>query len=106
MSDPDLRSPSKLPRVVWDRAAGELDVRPRPSSGARVDEIARAEGDAWIDCNRAHLRGLVRLDTLDSPGEVAARAESQARVDQRRPMVRRAMDVLKITELSSSKEAP
>ncbi len=68
---------------------GELDVATAPELRSRVDEITSADGDAWIDCTE--------LTFADSSGIVLTNV---------RPMVRRAMDVLQITELFDLEEAP
>jgi anti-anti-sigma factor len=79
--------------------AGELDVSTAPEFQRRVDEIVGTGGDVWVDCAAltfADSSGLVTMTRLAK----TLRAQDRRLVFTNvRPIVRRAMDVLQITEL-------
>ena len=85
---------------------GELDVATAPELQRRVDEIASADGDTWIDCTELTFADSSGLNTLTHLAQ-ALRAQNRRLVlTNLRPMVKRAMDVLEITELFELEETP
>jgi anti-sigma B factor antagonist len=107
MPDPDLR-------VVVQAAeggmrielVGELDVATAPELRSRVDEVTSAGGDAWIDCTALTFVDSSGLDTLTRLAKALRAQDRRLVLTNVRPMVRRAMDVLQITELFELEEAP
>lgn len=107
MPDPDLR-------VVVQAAeggmrielVGELDVATAPELRSRVDEVTGADGDAWIDCSELTFADSSGLDTLTRLAKALRAQDRRLVLTNVRPMVRRAMDVLQITELFEVEEAP
>jgi anti-sigma B factor antagonist len=107
MPDPDLR-------VVVQAAeggtrielVGELDVATAPELRSRVDEVTSADGDAWIDCTELTFADSSGLDTLTRLAKALGAQDRRLVLTNVRPMVRRAMDVLQITELFELEEAP
>jgi anti-sigma B factor antagonist len=107
MPDPDL--------PVADQAAeggmkielvGELDVATAPELQRRVDEIASVGGDTWIDCTELTFADSSGLDTLTRFAKALQAQDRRLVLTNLRPMVRRTMDVLQITELFELEEAP
>ncbi len=86
--------------------AGELDVATAPALRSRVDEITSADGDAWIDCTGLMFADSSGLDTLTRLAKALRTQDRRLVLTNVRPMVRRAMDVLQITELFELEEAP
>jgi len=86
--------------------AGELDVATAPELQRRVDEIAHPQGDAWIDCTELTFADSSGLDTLTRLAKALHAQNRRLVLTNLRPMVRRAMDVLQITELFELEEAP
>jgi anti-sigma B factor antagonist len=86
--------------------AGELDVATAPELQRRVDKVARAEGDAWIDCTELTFADSSGLDTLTRFAKALRAQDRRLVLTNLRPMVKRAMDVLQITELFELEEAP
>jgi stage II sporulation protein AA (anti-sigma F factor antagonist) len=107
MPDPDLR-------VVVQAAeggmrielVGELDVATAPELRSRVDEVTSADGDAWIDCTGLTFADSSGLDTLTRLAKALRAQDRRLVLTNVRPTVRRAMDVLQITELFELEEAP
>ena len=107
MPDPDLR-------VAVQAAEGglrielvsELDVATAPELQRRVDEIASAAGDTWIDCTELTFADSSGLDTLMRLAKALRAQDRRLVLTNLRPMVRRAMDVLEITELFDLEESP
>ena len=85
---------------------GELDVATAPELRSRVDEITSADGDAWIDCTGLTFADSSGLDILTRLAKALRAQERRLVLTNVRPMVRRAMDVLQITELFELEEAP
>ena len=86
--------------------AGELDVATAPELQSRVDEVIVAGGDVWIDCTDLTFADSSGLDTLTRLAKALRAQERRLVLTNVRPMVRRAMDVLQITELFELDEAP
>jgi anti-sigma B factor antagonist len=107
MPDPDLRVAVQAAEGgVRIELAGELDVATAPELQLRVDEIARAEGDAWIDCTELTFADSSGLDTLTRLAKTLRSQDRRLVLTNLRPIVRRAMDVLQITELFEVEEKP
>ena len=85
---------------------GELDVATAPELRSRVDEITSADGDTWIDCTELTFADSSGLDILTRLAKALRAQERRLVLTNVRPMVRRAMDVLQITELFELEEAP
>src|SRR3954469_16225023 len=85
---------------------GELDVATAPELQRRVDEIASADGDAWIDCTGLTFADSSGLDTMTRLAKALRAQDRRLVLTNLRPLVRRAMDVLQITELFELEEAP
>ncbi len=85
---------------------GELDVATAPELRSRVDEITSADGDAWIDCTALTFADSSGLDTMTRLAKALRAQDRRLVLTNVRPMVRRAMDVLQITELFELDEAP
>ena len=85
---------------------GELDVATAPELQRHVDEIASADGDAWIDCTGLTFADSSGLETLTRLAKALGAQDRRLVLTNVRPMVRRAMDVLQITELFELEEAP
>jgi anti-sigma B factor antagonist len=79
--------------------AGELDVATAPELQGRVDEIVRADGDVLVDCAELSFADSSGLDTLIRLAKALRARQRRLGLANVRPMVRRAMDVLQITEL-------
>lgn len=107
MSDPDLRvAVHAAEGGTRIELVGELDVATAPELQPRVDEIASGEGDAWIDCTELTFADSSGLDTLTRLAKVLRAQDRRLVLTNLRPMVKRAMDVLQITELFELAEAP
>jgi anti-anti-sigma factor len=107
MPDPDLRVAVQAAEGGMKiELVGELDVATAPALQRRVDEVARAEGDAWIDCTELTFADSSGLDTLTRLAKSLRAQDRRLVLTNLRPMVRRAMDVLQITELFELEEAP
>ena len=107
MPDPDLRvavQPAEGGMRI--ELVGELDVATAPELQQRVDEITTADGDAWIDCTELAFADSSGLDTLTRLAKALRARDHRIVLTNVRPMVRRAMDVLQITELFELEEAP
>ncbi len=107
MPDPDLRVAVQAAEGGMKiELAGELDVATAPELQLRVDEIARAEGDAWIDCAELTFADSSGLNTLTRLAKALQAQDRRLVLTNLRPMVKRAMDVLQITELFELEDAP
>ena len=107
MPDPDLRVAVQAAEGGMKiELVGELDVATAPELQRRVDEIASADGDAWIDCTRLTFADSSGLDTMTRLAKVLRAQDRRLVLTNLRPMVRRAMDVLQITELFELEESP
>ena len=85
---------------------GELDVATAPELRNRIDEVTSAEGDTWIDCTELTFADSSGLDTLTRLAKALRAQDRRLVLTNVRPMVRRAMDVLQITELFELEKAP
>jgi anti-sigma B factor antagonist len=107
MPDPDLRVAVQAAEGgLRIELVGELDVATAPELQSRVDEIASAEGDAWIDCTALTFADSSGLDTMTRLAKTLRAQNRRLVLTNLRPIVRRAMDVLQITELFELEEAP
>jgi anti-anti-sigma factor len=79
--------------------AGELDVSTAPELQRHVDEIVDTDGPVWIDCSELTFADSSGLDTLIRLAKALRAQERRVVLSNVRPMVRRAMDVLQVTEL-------
>jgi anti-sigma B factor antagonist len=86
--------------------AGELDVATAPELQRRVDEIMADDNDVWIDCSELAFADSTGLDTLTRLAKALRAQERRLVLTNVRPMVRRPMDVLQITELFELEESP
>jgi anti-sigma B factor antagonist len=107
MPDPDLRVAVQAAEGgMRIELVGELDVATAPELRRRVDEIASAEGDAWIDCTELTFADSSGLDTLTRFAKSLRAQDRRLVLTNLRPIVKRAMDVLQITELFELEEGP
>lgn len=107
MPDPDLRVDVQAAEGgTRIELAGELDVATAPELRSRVADITSADGDAWIDCAELTFADSSGLDTLTRLAKALRAQDRRLVLTNVRPMVRRAMDVLQITELFELEEAP
>jgi anti-sigma B factor antagonist len=107
MPDPDLRVAVQAAEGgLKIELVGELDVATAPELQRRVDEIASAEGDAWIDCTRLTFADSSGLGALMRLAKALRAKDRRLVLTNLRPIVRRAMDVLQINELFELEEAP
>ena len=107
MPDPDLRVAVQAAEGgMRIELVGELDVATAPEVQRRVDEITSAEGDAWIDCTDLTFADSSGLGTLTRLAKALRAQDRRLVLTNLRPIVRRAMDVLQITELFELEEAP
>jgi anti-anti-sigma factor len=79
--------------------AGELDVSTAPELQRHVDEIVSGNGAVWIDCSELAFADSSGLDTLIRLAKSLRTQERRIVLSNVRPIVRRAMEVLQITEL-------
>lgn len=77
-----------------------------PELRSRVDEITSAGGDAWMDCTELTFADSSGLDILTRLAKALNAQDRRFVLTNVRPIVRRAMDVLQITELFELEEAP
>jgi anti-sigma B factor antagonist len=88
---------------------GELDVATAPELRRSVDQIAGGGGgggDVWIDCSGLTFADSSGLEVLTLLAKALHAQDRRLVLTNLRPMVRRAMDVLQITELFELHEAP
>jgi anti-anti-sigma factor len=86
--------------------AGELDVATAPELQHRADEVIGTGGDVWIDCTALAFADSSGLEVLTLLAMTLRAQNRRLVLTNLRPMVRRAMDVLQITELFELGEAP
>ena len=79
--------------------AGELDMATAPEFQSRADAVMLETGDVWIDCTGLAFADSSGLDTLTRLAKALHAQERRLVLTNLRPMVRRAMDVLQITDL-------
>jgi anti-sigma B factor antagonist len=88
---------------------GELDVATAPELRRSVDQIAGGGGgggDVWIDCSGLTFADSSGLEVLTLLAKALRAQDRRLVLTNLRPMVRRAMDVLQITDLFELHEAP
>ncbi len=88
---------------------GELDVATAPELRRSVDQITGGGGgggDVWIDCSGLTFADSSGLEVLTLLAKTLRAQDRRLVLTNLRPMVRRAMDVLQITELFELHEAP
>jgi anti-sigma B factor antagonist len=78
---------------------GELDVSTAPELQRHVDDVVSAEGPVWVDCSQLTFADSSGLETLIRLAKALRAQERRLVLSDVPPMVRRAMDVLQITEL-------
>jgi anti-anti-sigma factor len=100
MPDPDLRI-AVLPTEGGTRIelAGELDVATAPELQRRADEVVDAGGDVWVDCSGLSFADSSGLNALTGLARTLRAQRRRLVLTDIRPAVRRAMDVLQITDL-------
>ena len=99
-ADPDLRI-SVRPTEGGTRIEldGELDVATAPELQRRADEVVGAGGDVWLDCSALSFADSSGLATVTRLAQALRARQRRLVLTDLRPAVRRAMDVLQITEL-------
>ena len=100
MPDPELRIAVR-PAEGGTRIelTGELDVSTAPLLLRAADEITTTGGDVWVDCSNLTFADSTGLDALTRASKALRAQERRLVLTNVRPVVRRAMDVLQITEL-------
>jgi anti-sigma B factor antagonist len=83
---------------------GELDVATAPELQRRVDEIVGADGDVRAGCAELTFADSSGIDTLIRLAKALRAQQRRLFLTNVRPMVRRAMDVLQVTELFELEE--
>ncbi len=78
---------------------GELDVSTAPELRQHADRIVDADGDVWIDCANLTFADSSGLDAMLRLAQQLRKQQRRVMVSNVRPMVRRAMEVLQLTEL-------
>jgi anti-anti-sigma factor len=100
MPDPDLRIAVRAAEGgTRIELAGELDVSTAPLFRRAADEVMTATGDVWLDCSDLTFADSSGLDALTRASKALGAQERRLVLTNVRPVVRRAMDVLQITEL-------
>jgi anti-anti-sigma factor len=84
---------------------GELDIATAPELQRRVDEIVGADGDVRTDCAELTFADSSGIDTLIRLAKALRAQQRRLVLTDLRPMVRRAMDVLQVTELFELEES-
>jgi anti-sigma B factor antagonist len=84
--------------------AGELDVATAPELQRRVDEIVGADGNVRAGCAELTFADSSGIDTLIRLAKALRAQQRRLVLTNVRPMVRRAMDVLQVTELFELEE--
>lgn len=79
--------------------AGELDVSSAPELLRRQDEIVGSPGDVWIDCTELTFADSSGLDAVLRLATTLRDQRRRLVVTNVRPIVRRAMEILQLTEL-------
>jgi len=100
MPDPDLRIAVR-PTEGGTRIelAGELDVATAPELERQADEVVAAGGDVWLDCSGLSFADSSGLNALTRLARTLRAQQRRLVLTDVRPAVRRAMDVLQITNL-------
>jgi anti-sigma B factor antagonist len=100
MSDPMFRvAVERAEGGVQVELRGELDVSTAPELQRHVEDLATGEGAVWIDCSELTFADSSGLDTLIRLAKTLRAQDRRLVLSNVRPIVRRAMEVLRITEL-------
>lgn len=100
MPDPTFRAALQKTDVgVQLDLFGELDVSTAPELARRVDEIVGAQGDVRVDCSQLTFADSSGLDTLIQLAKALREQERALVLTDVVPAVRRAIEVLQITDL-------
>jgi anti-sigma B factor antagonist len=78
---------------------GELDVSTAPELRRHVDDVVAADGDVLVDCSELTFADSSGLDTLIRLAKTLREEERRLVLSNVRPIVRRAIEVLQITDL-------
>lgn len=78
---------------------GELDVSTAPELARHVDEIIAAQGDVRVDCSELTFADSSGLDTLIRLAKAIGAQDRALVLNDVVPTVRRAIEVLHITDL-------
>lgn len=78
---------------------GELDMSTAPELRSRIGEIVQARGDVLVDCSELTFADSSGLDTLIRLAKTLQEDDRRLLLTSVRPMVRRAIEVLQITDL-------
>ena len=78
---------------------GELDVSTAPELARHVDEIVGAHGDVRVDCSQLTFADSSGLDTLIRLAKALREQGRALLLTDVAPAVRRAIEVLQITDL-------
>lgn len=78
---------------------GELDVSTAPELRRYLDQIVAADGDVLVDCSELTFADSSGLDTLIRMAKTLRDQGRRLVLTQVRPIVRRAIEVLQITDL-------
>jgi anti-sigma B factor antagonist len=105
MADPGFRvAVEAVEGVVQVELVGELDVATAPELQRRVDEIVGADGNVRAGCAELTFADSSGIDTLIRLAKALRAQQRRLVLTNVRPMVRRAMDVLQVTELFELEE--
>ena len=106
MPDPDfriaVRSAEGGTRI---ELGGELDVATAPQLERRADDVIKGGGDVWLDCSDLTFADSTGLATLTRLATALQAQERRLVLTDVRPVVRQAMDVLRITDLFELEES-
>ena len=100
MSDPMFRvAAQRAEGGLQVELRGELDVSTAPELQRHVEEIMTGEGAVWMDCAELTFADSSGLDTLIRLAKTLRGQDRRLVLSNVRPIVLRAMEVLRITEL-------
>jgi anti-sigma B factor antagonist len=83
---------------------GELDVSTAPELQSQGDEIVSGHGDVLVDCSELTFADSSGLDTLIRLAKSLNEDDRRLILSSVRPIVRRAIEVLQITDLVELEE--
>jgi anti-anti-sigma factor len=78
---------------------GELDVSTAPELRRHVDDVVAGNGDVLVDCSELTFADSSGLDTLIRLAQTLRDQKRRLVLSNVRPIVRRAIEVLQITDL-------
>jgi anti-sigma B factor antagonist len=78
---------------------GELDMSTAPDLRRHIDEIVHTDGDVLVDCSELTFADSSGLDTLIRLAKTLREDDRRLVLTSVRPIVRRAIEVLQITDL-------